>query len=785
MRRISTPIDQIREHYTVVVVGSGYGGGVTASRLARAGQDVCLLERGREFLPGDFPKNAISAAKQMNLDTPHGHRGDRLGLFNFHLDNEMNVLRGCGLGGTSLINANVSIRPDNKVFEKPGWPAEVRAHVDTLLEEGYQRAWTMLEPRTYPKTSPPLAKMVAHQVSGEAMKQPWRPADINVHFEDRVNAAGLKQRACTLCGDCVSGCNHEAKNTTQMNYLPDAHANGAEIFCEVSVSHIERKGGRWLVHYSLLGARRELFDSPEQFVSADLVVLSAGTLGSTEILLRSRVAGLPTSDMLGQCFSGNGDALGFSYSSDRPIHGVGFGDIAPGVLPPVGPCITSIIDMRNGDDVKQEMILEEGNIPGPIGALVAEMLGVVAISGDETNPGILNSLQGLVEEADSVIRGSHHGAVDRTQTYLVMAMDDSNGELSIQDDQLRISWPGVGSQQAIIQANERMREATAALKGVFVHNPIWSKVLGDRLITVHPLGGCIMGDTAVEGVVDHRNRVFSNTSGQAVHEGLYVSDGAVVPTALAVNPLLTISALAERCVKLIAQERGWVINYSPPSSPLPEQESEQLGLRFTETMHGFWSTQVTDDPSKGAELGRQEDNRFRFVLTIQTNELDAIMKVPATDMHMTGTVVAPALSDQPLMVNQGVFNLFVPALNDPETQHMRYRMTMTTEEGREYYMEGQKNIRDDPGFDAWSDTTTLYITLHDGPDRSAPVMGSGVLRLTPTDFTKQLTTMQVLNASNRIERLGALARFGRLFARDLLDLYGGVLAKILKPEPQA
>ena len=122
MSRLSLPIENIKNHYTVVVIGSGYGGGIAASRLDRAGKQVCVLERGKEFFPGDFPSTLPEAAANSQYDTPKGHSGSETNLFDFHTNDDINVLVGCGLGGTSLINANVAIEADPRVFQNSEWP---------------------------------------------------------------------------------------------------------------------------------------------------------------------------------------------------------------------------------------------------------------------------------------------------------------------------------------------------------------------------------------------------------------------------------------------------------------------------------------------------------------------------------------------------------------------------------------------------------------------------------------------------------------------------------------
>ena len=240
MNRLSLALDQLKEHYTVVVVGSGYGGSITASRLARAGQRVCLLERGREILPGEYPDTEPEALREVQADTPPKRVGSPTGLYDFRVNPDINVFVGCGLGGTSLVNASVSIEADPRVFQDPVWPASLRNDLNTLVAEGFQRAEEMLKPVRYPESQPPLRKVDAMRQSAARMDATFERVRINVTFEDRVNEAGVEQKACLLCGDCVTGCNHHAKNTVLMNYLPDAANHGAEIFTETQVRYLER-----------------------------------------------------------------------------------------------------------------------------------------------------------------------------------------------------------------------------------------------------------------------------------------------------------------------------------------------------------------------------------------------------------------------------------------------------------------------------------------------------------------------------------------------------------------
>lgn len=783
MNRLSISLEHLKPHYDVVVIGSGYGGAISASRLARAGRSVCLLERGRERQPGEYPDTLLEATAEMQVDTPEGHVGHATGLLDFRVNKEMNVFVGCGLGGTSLVNANVSLRPEPRVMEDPVWPSAIRADADALLAHGFELAQDMLKPVPYPTTMPKLNKLVAmEQSAGEFVGTTpnakfYRPP-INVNFTvDGPNHVGVEQKPCILCGDCVTGCNHGAKNTVLMNYLPDARNFGAEIFCECSVRWVERENGRWVVHFAALEEGREAFNAPTLSVTADVVVLAAGTLGSNEILLRSREKGLAVSDRLGHGFSGNGDVLAFGYNNDVPIDGIGFGETTTG-RENVGPCISGIIDLREQPNLADGMVIEEGSIPGAIGSIMPLAMSAAAKAvGRDTDGGLWDAVREKTRELESLVRGPYHGAVRNTQTYLVMSNDDGAGRLELVDDRVRIAWPGAGESPLLEKIDANLELATKANGGTFTRNPIWTDLLKHELITVHPLGGCALADDAAHGVVDERGRVFSGTHGNAVHEGLYVADGSVIPRPLGVNPLLTISAVAERCAALIAKDRGWTIDYAHASVPPPEKAAPPIGVQFTETMTGFFSKGVTDGSyTLGEERGRAEGSSFQFTLTVTADDLDKLIHDADHPGRMVGTVVAPALSSDPLTATDGIFSLFTVDPDQVNARKMGYRMKLSAEDGRVYYCVGFKQAHNDRGFDLWADTTTLYITVHDGGSDAAPVLGRGVLHILPADFMRQLTTVRALNAPNAAARLKAIAEFGKYFSGALLGVFGGIAA---------
>jgi cholesterol oxidase len=557
---LSSPIENMRDAYDVVVVGSGYGGGIAASRLSRAHKTVCVLERGDEKQPGDYPNSALSLLKEIQLDTPAGKLGSDVALFDFRYNDSVNVVVGCGLGGTSLINAGICLRPDPAVVANANWPAELRS--ETALATYFDRAEAILKPSPSPAFFLGSAKTRALEAAAVTLGKTAAPVSILVNFQplvDDKNQFGVTQLPCIGCGDCVSGCNYSAKSTLIMNYLPDAKNHGAEIFTRTRARHVEKAGSGWIVHGEIVAG--DGGTTPFQ-VNGGVVILSAGALGSTELLLRSRDKGLAVSQQVGSRFSTNGDTIGFAYNTGRDINGIGLGSRQLGGKTPIGPCSTVMVDWREDSDVGAGVVIEDGAIPGAVAAFLAPSLAAASkFLGAEASQGLWDELKGKALEVESELSGAYSGAVANTLFLLAMAYDDSMGRMLLRDDRLRVDWPGLGQQRQFARASDRMRQVSEAIGGTYVQDPVWSQLTGHSLISGHPLGGCAMADNADHGVVNHKGQVFSGIAGADSHPGLYVMDGSVVPTALGVNPLFTISALAERSCYELTRDYGWTIDY--------------------------------------------------------------------------------------------------------------------------------------------------------------------------------------------------------------------------------
>ncbi|XP_019630017.1 PREDICTED: uncharacterized protein LOC109474204 [Branchiostoma belcheri] len=578
-RRLSEPTTaNLKAKYNVVVIGSGYGGSIAASRAARAGVSVCVLERGKELQPGQYPDDILQAAGETQVDINTGDSGIdcKLGqptdLVDIVVNHDVTVVQGCGLGGGSLINANVGLDSDPRVFDDKVWPKAFRDDLEAVNGVDRDHAWQMLKPSPYPRRYPSLTKMgqlkkAAKAVAKEVLdiedmdKVFYRPP-LYVNFKDtKSNHVGVPQAACVGCGNCCSGCNYGAKNTLIMNYLPDAKNHGADIFTKVEVKAVEKvDGGEWRVSYVTHAGDSA---SEERTLRADIVILGAGSLGSTKILLNSRKRGLNMSDQLGERFSTNGDTISFSYDGRDAMESVG---LPPGFekedeRKPVGPCISSIIDLRSPQkDLREGYVIEDSSPPHMTEMGYSILMAIEShVSGIDTFPD-----KSLWEDTMRSLRPDN---ISRTLGMLTMSQDKAQGRLVLdQHGDIAMHYPNIGQEKNFELVNRGHKVAAGSLEGTFIPNPVWGGLFAKSrdvksVITVHPLGGCAMGESGQTGVVNHKGQVFQGNTGE-VYETLYVVDGAVIPRSLGVNPTLTICMVAERCMRLLAEDCGWTVNYS-------------------------------------------------------------------------------------------------------------------------------------------------------------------------------------------------------------------------------
>ncbi len=559
--------------YDVVVIGSGYGGAITAARLATAQwpagrPSICLLERGREWRPGEFPDNLRAGGRAV-----FEQHLNPLGLFRFHLGADIVPIMGSGLGGTSLINANVAIEPDADLFDDTHWPGAIRDQRDAgELARYYQRVRFTLNAGLHPEgNDQSKVKAMQKGAQGDPDAQAFL-LPIAVNFQpDGPNRWQVEQRKCINCGDCVTGCNVGAKNTLDTNYLAIARFGAAELYTHVEVRHIERApGGGYDVHY----LRHD--GSPGAPTAGTLharraVVVSAGSVGSTEIMLRSRVRGLSLPDAVGTRFSGNGDFFGLAYNGDQRTDALGWGAYpnsrrarrvqpGPGRLLHPGPSIVSAVRYNGNQPPAGRVTVED--LSFPLTYVDAARAAFAVIGGRDTDPNDpLDNLREFGRRARdfaAIDPALEAGALNHTLLYLVMGIDDSGGTIDLDPvtGSARIRWPGAGDQDVFRLESSLIERHAEGLGSSFVENPLWGFSPWRTLATAHPLGGCPMGETHAGGVVNHLGQVFDEHGG--LHDGLYITDGSIVPTAIGVNPFLTISALSERVAEGVIAALGGV-----------------------------------------------------------------------------------------------------------------------------------------------------------------------------------------------------------------------------------
>jgi cholesterol oxidase len=548
-------------HFDAVVVGSGFGGSVSAYRLAEAGRSVCVLERGKPYPPGSFPRSP-RALSQAFWDPSEG----LYGMFNLWSFRGIGALVSSGLGGGSLIYANVLLRKDERWFVQEDLAGGGYEHWPVSrgdLDPHYDRAERMLNAQRYPFDHPPFdgtPKTAAFQEAADKLGREFLLPPLAVTFandgeapvpgepirEEHPNLHGRTRYTCRLVGECDIGCNYGSKNTLDYNYLSAAKRLGADLRtrCEVR-SFAPREGGGYVVRFvehdpADEGRKIDTHASsvrPEREVTCDRLVLSAGTLGSTYLLLRNRDAFPGLSRQLGTRFGGNGDLLTFALKARHP-------DGSPRILDPgYGPVITSAIRMPDALDGGEGrgFYVEDAGYPEFLSWVIHATQGPGALwRWRRVAARILLSLLRRQPEVDlsaevaSLL--SDTGVSAGSLPLLGMGRDIPDGRMTLTDGKLDVDWVKGKSGPFFDRLGNFSRDIADALGAKFERNPSW--YLG-RVITVHALGGCPMGRTPEEGVVDEWGEVFG-------YPGFTIADGSVMPGPVGPNPSLTIAALADR-----------------------------------------------------------------------------------------------------------------------------------------------------------------------------------------------------------------------------------------------
>ncbi|MFE1323382.1 GMC oxidoreductase [Streptomyces sp. NPDC058741] len=533
--------------YDVIVVGSGFGGSVTALRLTEKGYRVGVLEAGRRFTRETLPKNS--------WDLKNYLWAPRLGIYGIqriHLLGNVMVLAGAGVGGGSLNYANTLYVPPAPFFEDPQW-RDITDWQDEL-KPYYDQARRMLGVRLNPTMTPSDVHLKA---AAERMGcgDSFHMAPVGVFFGDGEDAdgsvkakpgeevadpyfggAGPSRKACAECGECMTGCRHGAKNTLNENYLYLAEKAGAVVHPMTTVVSVteDSRGG-----HAVATLRTDDRKAEGRTFTARRVVLAAGTYGTQTLLHRMKAGGqLPgISDKLGELTRTNSEALVGAQTDDRryrKAHGAPRADFTRGVA------ITSSIHPDAHTHVEPVRYGKGSNSMGGLSILQVPYAGA--------KPGssrVLGFLAHAARHPVLVLRSlSNRRWSERTIIGLVMQSLDNSLTTYLKPSGagrgLLTARQGHGSPnpKQIKAATESASALAAEINGFAGSNV--GELVGTPL-TAHFLGGCPIGASRETGVIDPYHRLHG-------HPGISVVDGAAVSANLGVNPSLTITAQAERAM---------------------------------------------------------------------------------------------------------------------------------------------------------------------------------------------------------------------------------------------
>lgn len=549
--RLSTPNNELKSHYTAVVIGSGYGASVMAARLSSKYKDLCILERGKEWHPGDFPE------KPEDLPNALKSTLNPLGLIDIATGQDLEIICGNGLGGTSLINAAIAVRPELNVFEQSVWPEEIAQDAKSgRLEKFYQIAESILQPTTLNQIR--FEKSKLHQLNAKALGRQWDELSLNIRNDSygttKANDFGYPQSQCQSCGNCCTGCNYGAKNTLLTNYLFLAYKQGAKIFTQVEVEKISKKNSQYVLHIKLVPS---VGPSKRKTITADVVFLGAGSKGSTQILMRSQSEDFKFSEALGTRLSANGDVMGMSYNTDHKTNVIASTKEklrqGPGQQ---GLIISSYANYRNpslNNDVMSQFLLLDGVFPSSLADTVAKVFAAHTLAKQNY---LFKSLTGAAKSEKierikrDILKADPDGALNHSMLYFACGHDSSGGKFVYNRtfDKFDYRWKNVTKEPTFQRIEGVMKQYAEQNGGTYISNPR-TTLFGGKIQATHPLGGCPMGSSSSTGVVNHLGQVFNSRGG--THDNLYVVDASVIPHSLSATPLLTITALAERMAEAI------------------------------------------------------------------------------------------------------------------------------------------------------------------------------------------------------------------------------------------
>lgn len=511
-----------------LVIGSGFGGSVSAMRLAEKGYSVIVLEKGKEYKTEDFPKTNWQIRKYLWNPLLRCFGIQELTFFS-----KLFVIRGVGVGGGSLVYANTHLIPPDNFFRLATW-AGCKDWKNVLMPY-YKRAKFMLGTTSYNKryTADHVLLDIAKDM-GRA--DTFKNVDVGVYFGDSeketdpyFGGEGPLRKGCTECAGCMVGCRFNAKNTLDKNYLHFARKYGAKIHAEEKVLKIEYKDSHYIVETNSstsLIPKRKVYRSKG-------IIMSAGVIGTLEILLQQKhkYKTLPLlPDSLGKQVRTNSESLCGATSADLKLnHGIA---ISSGFYPDDN----THVEIVKFPDKSSAMGMMAGFSagPGPGIVRVMKMIGHMISKPGKVIPWLFK-----------------YKWASRSVILLVMQTFDNSMRMIYKKGifgGLKIKPEGSARVPAYIESGQQVANAFAAKTNGFSQNGL-TEIAFNMSTTAHILGGTPMGTDAANGVINDKMEVFN-------YPNMYIIDGSVIPGNPGVNPSLTITALAEYAMDQIPEKPG-------------------------------------------------------------------------------------------------------------------------------------------------------------------------------------------------------------------------------------
>ncbi|KAK0584231.1 hypothetical protein LWI29_009700 [Acer saccharum] len=715
--------------YDAVVVGSGYGGSAAAFRLSMAGIKVCLVEKGRRWESHDFPTDSLKIMSAFRMENRNlgVSFGPKDALLQVYEQGDSVAAVACGLGGGSLVNAGVMMPTPVRARRNPKWPKDWEGEWNSCEAS----AATMLRIQSIPVRFP-NAKVVGDIAIGEIEDCSEDSMKLSINFDLEEPPSSRQMGSCLACGNCLAGCPYNAKNSTDKNYILSAIQAGCIVKTKCQVQFVVKnpydsfqegitnRKRKWLVYLNEI-----------DYITSDFVVLSAGVLGSTEILFQSQMRGLRLSETLGSGVSCNGNTVAYLAGSPAPLNAYGIdGKQLPKKIfqERPGPAISSSYTSSLGFTIQTAVL--------PTAYPYLLFKGIITYGW----PNGCWFFHGIIDKLKHVM------GFKSSQAMVLNAMgyDESDGKIMFKKDTYKIHFTPP-QDPLFLRKIKAFQKLTKKLGGILFMSRY-------RSTSVHLLGGCNASSDPSHGVCNSKGQVFDTEAPATVHPGLYVCDASLIPCSVGINPSLTIAAAAEHVSRYLVKD---VLEYkSKRDVPILVKTVDQHSCLTTDKnlRSGHTPIIVFKETLKGYIGGMPCTAYLKMKMNSQNQtDFDEGNPVnggshPFLRGKVGGYVVFKSIEKDELHVIDGEIDLCEVDYRTPYTQYMHYRLLLAASSGSRYILEGKKIMH--PflfALYAWRETTTLHVTfkkLAGNKSQDETINLIGELRISMIELLKSFMSIE-------------------------------------------